>query len=507
MCNMKKFLSLIALAVALVGCKPGQGGTTFTKNPAEATIEVSAVDVNAPDTKLSASEYQVSNPSMGTVEGNLIKIKGTPEIAATTVTFNVVYKGKTYSGSAPISALAADAKASFTATVVVGENETPQPPVGNAKATIVVTATDINTGAVVNDKVELSATAGTVEGNVITIEDKTIAATDVEVTAKYEGKDYKETVKVAALGEGESKVYSLVITVGEKTETPDPEENAQATISVVAVDATTSAVITDSIKVASSVGTVSGNVITVVGAPAIDSTLVKVDVTYQEKVYSDSLEIAVPAGEKAAYQLIVNVGEGGAPSVSVSYSVVLVESFVSVQNEYWFNATNTHNGIGHAYSHSHNGIDNWFTNESDFILNVSVEYTDWKGVDPNSVKAEVLVAAHEEGVENAAAALKNSGFSKEKATYTAKISAWALYTFQQVVTTTTEVYNVVAKVEGEEDAVVGKVTLGRLSNVVRAHETGMPSHDEYHYGHGTPSHGHDHGHGFGNAGGGIIDSE
>lgn len=85
--------------------------------------------------------------------------------------------------------------------------------VSNAKAVINVKTIEISTGKEVT--CTLTSSAGTVAGNVITIEgNPAIAATTVTVTAKYQGADYTGTVNVDALIAEASATYGLQILVG-----------------------------------------------------------------------------------------------------------------------------------------------------------------------------------------------------------------------------------------------------------------------------------------------------
>lgn len=86
--------------------------------------------------------------------------------------------------------------------------------VSNAQAVINVKTVEVSTGKDVT--CTLTATAGTVSGNTITlVGNPAISATKVTVTAKYQGKDYTGSVDVSELIAGAKAAYGLQILVGE----------------------------------------------------------------------------------------------------------------------------------------------------------------------------------------------------------------------------------------------------------------------------------------------------
>ena len=118
--SMKKLVMFLAVAGIFASCKPETIETAFDVNPAEATITVTVVDVNTAQ-PVPAEEYTLT-ASAGTVNGNVVTLKGDKALAETEVTISANYEGTDYAAPSPVkvNALRAGGKASYGATIVVG---------------------------------------------------------------------------------------------------------------------------------------------------------------------------------------------------------------------------------------------------------------------------------------------------------------------------------------------------------------------------------------------------
>ena len=86
--------------------------------------------------------------------------------------------------------------------------------VAPAKVTVTVHAIDVNNPAT-EVSAEVSASEGTVEGNVITIlGSKSLTARELTVNAKFEGATYSTKLNIAALRAGGVAAYDVNIVVG-----------------------------------------------------------------------------------------------------------------------------------------------------------------------------------------------------------------------------------------------------------------------------------------------------
>lgn len=116
---MKKLFSLFALVGAFVACQPEELETAFSVDPAQVTINVNAVDVQTG----SAAEGVSMTASVGTVNGNVVTITGTPAIEATTVTLTVTsskYPDEPATAEVEVNSLLAGGVANYNVVVVVG---------------------------------------------------------------------------------------------------------------------------------------------------------------------------------------------------------------------------------------------------------------------------------------------------------------------------------------------------------------------------------------------------
>ena len=113
---MKKLVMFLAVAGVLASCKPEAIETAFDVNPAEANITVTVLDVN---TAAKAEGYTLTADA-GTVNGDVVTLKGNKALAETTVTITANFKGVDYPTHVTVNAMRAGAKASYGATIVVG---------------------------------------------------------------------------------------------------------------------------------------------------------------------------------------------------------------------------------------------------------------------------------------------------------------------------------------------------------------------------------------------------
>jgi len=116
---MKKFFSLIALVGVFAACQPEKIETTFDPDPAVATIEMTAVDL---ETGKVTTDVTYSAEG-ATVSGSTLTITGTPNITARELTVNAKFGNGAYSETYHINDLIAGGKATYSFTIAVGESK------------------------------------------------------------------------------------------------------------------------------------------------------------------------------------------------------------------------------------------------------------------------------------------------------------------------------------------------------------------------------------------------
>ena len=226
------------------------------------------------------------------------------------------------------------------------------------------------------------------------------------------------------------------------------------------------------------------------------------------KAYTSSMAIPeVLAGGEAAIRVIVPVGEPiNGWTVDVDYDEDAADTG---ENVYFL--VNTHYPT-HAYSH--NGIDTWYYNNSEYILEGSVDYVKAMSdevsnvVDHNYVGFEGCVERFSEDLE------WNWPWYRDRV-YEFKVSAWAMWNVRQIDEWEEYPVKVIAfkdaDEDGEYDASEEYLELGGFdyrsvyTTQIRAFELpypGAPGHAHYHQGHGHDAHG-----AAANAGGGISYNE
>ena len=216
----------------------------------------------------------------------------------------------------------------------------------------------------------------------------------------------------------------------------------------------------------------------------------------------------VLAGGEASIKVIVPVGEPlNGWTVMAQPDKDKVESWT----EYGY-LVNSHYPT-HAYSHK--GIDTWYYNNSEYLLEGSVKYT-WEKVGSVSNVVDKKIVGFENVVTNFEdEILARYAWDGDTEEYPFTVSAWAMW---QVVQAEGHIFIPILfwayqdkNNNGEEDSGEEHLDLGSLdfeyvfSNLIQKVELpypGAPSHAHYHEGHGHDAHGS-----AANAGGGISFNE
>lgn len=292
------------------------------------------------------------------------------------------------------------------------------------------------------------------------------------------------------------KIFSLIAVAGllmactaEEIETAFEVQPATATIEVTVYDVLLGRNVTN-FSVAAEGATVSGTNVVLTGNKSISATTVDVTVTYNGESKTQAVAVSdVPAGGVATCYAIFVMGT---PAGEYTYELQEKDSNTVTETGYVTSGD---------YSHSHNGIDYWYANESEFILTPVITYTRYSG-------SEVVSSTDAtEGFENIFEGFKaayNGGIIEVEDTYQPTISAWSWFYVYQTRDTKTTDYVLVATKDGV-DQEVGSFTVKAIANgVISYKEIANPDgHGHYVYGHGS----HDV-HGYSeNAGGGIIFAE
>ena len=292
------------------------------------------------------------------------------------------------------------------------------------------------------------------------------------------------------------KLFSLLALVGviaacqpEKLETAFQVADAVVTITVNAVDVNTQQpAVGVTVSASDPAATVSGNVVTIKGNPALTERNVTITATFEGKAYSQSLTIkALRAGGVATYPVVIPVG---VPVSEQELRFELIGEQTQTSEPVYFTREDGHALVAHDGKM-------WAENLTEFLLQGQVTWTEVSGMDPESVASEVvdnkfagIVGLFEETIEASAQIVETPSV------YEFTVSAWAYYTVYATMTQTLMTWGVYA-----DDVLVGEVSAARYSSEIQYEEIANPlGHGHYHYGHGAP---HGHGNG-GNAGGGIV---
>lgn len=283
---------------------------------------------------------------------------------------------------------------------------------------------------------------------------------------------------------------------------------AEATITVTVLDAVTGDDVTSSSTIAASSTSsnaisVSGNVVTITGNKKIEKQVVTITAT-NAGVTSTPASVPVNSlleGGQAEYVALCLVGS---PVVADSYTCEKegepVESVVKTSQ---FNPTHVQ-GHSHDYSHATTGhgegMGVWAYNESEFVLESTITYPSYKGIEVRNIKFEDACVETEKAIVTTLAEPYNEGIDETEKKLDIKVSAWAMYSAWGTVCESSQKYVVKRITDGKEVAIA---TFDVVSTSTSAEyvEAAMPGHD----GHYTHGHGHSDVHGASNnAGGGIV---
>ena len=226
------------------------------------------------------------------------------------------------------------------------------------------------------------------------------------------------------------------------------------------------------------------------------------------KAYTSSMAVPeVLAGGEAAIRVIVPVGEPiNGWTVDTDYDEDAADTG---ENVYFL--VNTHYPT-HAYSH--NGIDTWYYNNSEYILEGTVDYVKAYSDEVSNVVDHNYVGF--EGIVDNLIDYEDWDWPWYRdRTYTFQVSAWAMWNVRQTDWWLEMPVKVIAfkdaDEDGEADANEEYLELGSFDyryvetveiQVYELPYPGAPGHAHYHYGHGHDAHG-----AAANAGGGISYNE
>lgn len=289
---------------------------------------------------------------------------------------------------------------------------------------------------------------------------------------------------------------------------------AKATIAVSMIDVEGGAAMSG-FTVSASTGEVSGTTVTITGDAATKKIAAQtVDVTVTYEGISGKAPVAIPnlaegtVGNYSVtflyYKGAVIVGPGTTVTIDTDYEIVSEKDADKSTVEAFYATTGN-------YTHTHNGIDSWFTNETDYIITANVKYNNYKGVELVSVDEKVsplpTVAS------SFVSAFENQKIEKISAVFSFKVSAWSIYnawvekttdfityTINKVETTTTEEEGKEPVVGEPKKTEIAVITVKSVNTTIVPREEAHPNHSHAY----IPGHGHDHGHGGDNAGGGIV---
>lgn len=367
-----------------------------------------------------------------------------------------------------------------------------------AKAIITCAVYDAD-GKDVTSAATFTTTAGTVAGNTVTIAgNKDIAKQSVTIKATYQGEELAPAiVEIPALKAGTVSHYSASFSL-KQLPPVEVKKPAEATIIASAFDGEGQQVeATFSFKRGDEVS--NENPFTFKATEEkmnLDETVV-VEATYNEKTLSKAVAVKLNENQVGSYSVEFTFNESQ-EVVLTSYIVTAGNSVKTEDGKYFLTGT---------YNHTHNGIDNWLTNDTEYIIDYRADYKYYVGYAVANVKwADVVDEEAKEYADDVIDHL-NVGIRTVDTFTSFKVSAWSIFAAWTTVTKSVTPYTVTKVVttvkngeKSEESAEV--VTFDVVSKTTEfAHEEAAhPSHSHAY----VPGHGHDHGHGNGNAGGGIV---
>ncbi len=276
----------------------------------------------------------------------------------------------------------------------------------------------------------------------------------------------------------------------EEIETAFEVRPAQATIEVSVVDVNTLQA-AEGYTLTASAGTVNGNTVTLEGNKALAETTVTLTVAYKGADYSGQVKVnALRAGGNASYATTIVVGS---PVSDKEITLKYGDAVESADKFYLNPDVNGHYGNTTAH-YSHNGIDTWVQNLTEFMLTGECDYTIMSGTKIDAASVTYADTDYKNIVDSYAKVLNN--YSEEPAKYEFTVSAWAYYTVEQTALYSDYVISVLA-----DGVVVGEIPARNVATTMEYIEIANPlGHGHYHYGHGA--HGDN-----ANAGGGIVYGE
>lgn len=487
--------------------------------PAEAVITVKVIDeetgadVTASATVTASAEVDQTKVDDTTKAVYLLNDEG---LVAQNVTVNASVNGK---DAEPvivrIGDIAIDTKVEYFATLTIKKEE-PAPVVTPAKATIILTVIDEETGDDVTAYAAFTATStiGTVTpvGNEIVITGNTllpqIFSQTVTVNATVStsaGDRIARPVKVHVLDQApntETRYYAVLSLM--KLETP-----AKITLTASAYDQFSCSDVTADAEFSFEYLGVSGeqtdNVLVLTGALDIPATTVLVKAKYDNREASAEVALgALPMGVETSYTVQLNFKS------ECIYDYVYKNSVVTKEDKGFFNPTHS---AGHSHSYSHattghgEGDGNWAYNETEFILNAVVKYDAEYGVIKSALRPdEATIAEDEREIAQAYADLIGTNtVVTVPVELPIQISAWAMYSVYAVKMYYTTTYSLMRYAPGQEPVEIAEIDQDGVFTFAEYCEAAVPGHGHGHYHYG---HGHSDVHGYSdNAGGGIIWSE
>lgn len=269
---------------------------------------------------------------------------------------------------------------------------------------------------------------------------------------------------------------------------------AEATITVSVIDINT-AQPAEGYTLTATAGTVNGNVVTLTGSKALAETKVAISAEYEGETYGPVNVVvnALRAGGKASYGTTIIVGvPDGDKKITTAYDYSSME--VKYAESYMTPDETGHYGHSVDHDYTHDGITNWVQNLTEFMLTLTVDYTEYFGVCTSGTPD--YVDPYYENTVDSYADLIGDTYYGVPAKYEYAVSAWSYYTVRQTLYFYNYSLNVLA-----DDVVVGVIPITEVATELEYLEIANPyGHGHYEHGHGL--HGSD-----ANAGGGIIFGE
>lgn len=285
---------------------------------------------------------------------------------------------------------------------------------------------------------------------------------------------------------------------------------AEVTITVEVYDALYGKNVTSQANIASSVGTVSGNTVKIVGDEAhynaVPAQKVTISASYAERSGSAGINIdGTLEGGVASYSVTVVVGHAIDPSKPVDYDIRQNGEAKEIPGDkgYLEFATHTHDGS------------KWVINNTEFVLFGVTEYEERLGLNSIAVDYMSSDGADWDYVNGQAEDLEDANpkmFTKKEYEYT--VSAFSYFNVElsySTVAQSFDCYRINILEDGSKlETLIGNIALSKWATRINYVEIASPDHashyvaghgvDDSHYSHYS----HGHGHGGSNAGGGIV---